>query len=248
MNNEFDNKSRPYSIGRPMYPEAIIHKIKDLGIGAQSSIADIGAGTGLLTKMLGQLECDIFAVEPNMEMLNECKNYCSSNPNIHYIHAPAEDTQLKDNSIDFITIAQAFHWFDKQLCKAEFQRILKADGYVLILWNEMLADSDLAKEYTSLLHKYKNYETAGISKDFDPDKEKRSFFGQEFEKVYYENRQTVTEKGFIGNALSLSYTPAESDNNYSVFLKELCSLFNKYEEDGKVTFEYETEACYAKLV
>jgi len=99
MKNEFYNKANEYAIGRPTYPEGIIRKIKELGIGNHSTIADIGAGTGLLTYMLNKLDCMILAVEPNEEMLAECKNYCSTLTNIEYINAPAENTQIKDNSL-----------------------------------------------------------------------------------------------------------------------------------------------------
>jgi ubiquinone/menaquinone biosynthesis C-methylase UbiE len=246
MKNEFDNKAKEYGIGRPTYPEEILNKVKELGIGRQSTIADIGAGTGLLTHMLSRLGCRVLAVEPNLEMLNECKKYCSTNTNIDYINAPAERTTLKDHSIDIITIAQAFHWFDKQLCKVEFQRILKENGYVFILWNDMLTDSEFAKEYSTTINKYKIKTTAGIS-SFDPDKEKFNFFGQDYIKIYYDNWQPVTEEGFIGNALSLSYTPSKLDNSYDEFVQELHNLFLRYKEEGKVKFHYKTEVCICKF-
>ncbi|MEI4828780.1 class I SAM-dependent methyltransferase [Bacillus sp. FJAT-53711] len=246
MRTEFNNKTKEYAIGRPTYPEEVINKMKELGIGKQSIIADIGAGTGLLTHMLCGLGCKVLAVEPNEEMLNECKRYCSTNRNIEYINAPAEKTQLKEHSIDVITIAQAFHWFDKQLCKAEFQRILKEDGYVIILWNDMQKDSGFAKEYINTVYKYKIKTTAGIS-NFDPDKEKFDFFGQDYIKIYYDNWQSVTEEGLIGNALSLSYTPSKLDSNYDEFLQEIHHLFLKYQQDGKVTFHYKTEICICRF-
>lgn len=246
MRSEFNDKTKEYAIGRPAYPEAIINKMKELGIGKQSIIADIGAGTGLLTNMLCQLGCKVFAIEPNIEMLNECKQYCSANTNIEYINALAEKTELEEQSIDIITIAQAFHWFDKQLCKAEFKRILKEDGYVIILWNDMQKDSEFAKGYIDTLYKYKIKNTAGIS-NFDPNKEKFDFFGQDYIKIFYDNWQPITEEGLIGNALSLSYTPSKLDSNYDEFLQEIHNLFLEYQQDGKVTFHYKTEMYICKF-
>ncbi|MGF3106161.1 class I SAM-dependent methyltransferase [Rossellomorea sp. DUT-2] len=246
MNNEFDNKTKEYAIGRPSYPSEILKVIRELGVNNQSTIADIGAGTGILTHMLGSLECNVLAIEPNEQMLVECRKYCNELNNIQFIKAPAEKTSLKENSVDIITIAQAFHWFDKELCKKEFQRILKENGYVVILWNEMQNDSQFAKEYTTVLNNYKVKTTAAIS-NFDPDEEKINFFGQDYTKVYYENWQTATEEGFLGGALSLSYTPSKLDNTYEEFVAELHRLFSKYQQNDKVTFHYKTEVCICKF-
>jgi len=239
MKNDFDNKNKEYAIGRPSYPKEILNVIKELEINKSSTIADIGAGTGLLTKLLGELGCKVLAVEPNLEMLNECKNYCSTYKNIEYLNTSAEKTKLEDKCIDIITIAQAFHWFDKELSKLEFKRILKDDGNIIILWNDMQTESDFAKEYTNLLYKYRVKTTAGIS-NFDPDQEKLNFFGKEFTKIYYDNYHSLTEEVFIDGALSLSYTPSRSDNNYE-FVNELHLLFMKYQKEGSVTLHYKTE-------
>ncbi|MCM1991874.1 class I SAM-dependent methyltransferase [Oceanirhabdus seepicola] len=247
MKNEFDNKAKDYANGRPTYPEEILSKLKEMGIDKQSTVADIGAGTGLLTHMLCQLGCKVLAVEPNSEMINECKKYCSTNTNIEYICAPAERTQLKDHSIDVITIAQAFHWFDKQLCKSEFQRILKENSHVITIWNDLQEDSGFVKAYMNIIRSYEIKTTAGNSY-FNPDREKFDFFGQDYIKTYYDNWQTVTEEEVICNATSVSYTPSKSDCNYDKFVQELRNLFLKYQENGKVTFHYKTEVCICQFI
>ncbi|WP_400247448.1 class I SAM-dependent methyltransferase [Niallia sp. JL1B1071] len=178
--------------------------------------------------------------------IKECMNYCSNRKNIEIVHAAAESTLLQENSVDIITIAQAFHWFDKSLCKVEFQRILKENGYVIILWNEMQTDNEFTKEYTNMLYKHKVKTNAAIS-EFDLDQEKRKFFGQDFTKVYYDNWQTVTEEGFIGGALSLSYAPSRLDRGYEEFVRELQNLFSKYEQEENITFHYKTEVCICRF-
>ena len=80
MNNEFDNKTKEYVIGRPSYPTEILKVIRELGVTKQSTIADIGAGTGILTHMLGELGCKVLAIEPNRQMFTECKKYCKDIP------------------------------------------------------------------------------------------------------------------------------------------------------------------------
>lgn len=246
MKNEFYNKAKEYAIGRPSYPKEILNKIRELGILKESIIADVGAGTGLLTHVLCNLGCNVFAVEPNSEMISECKKYCSNDTNIKYICAPAEATEFKDNSIDIITVAQAFHWFDRKLCKVEFQRILKENGYVITLWNAMENDSEFINEYIDIIGRYEIKTTAGNS-DFYPDKEKLEFFGQEYTKIYYDNVQTLIKEEIICNALSISYTPSKSDKEYKEFNRELLKLFSMYEENGKVTVHYKTEVCIGQF-
>ncbi|WP_433747771.1 class I SAM-dependent methyltransferase [Falsibacillus pallidus] len=246
MKTEFDNKTKEYAMGRPSYPTEVLKTLSELGINEHSTIADIGAGTGLLTGLLGELGCRVLAIEPNESMLEGGKKYCSNKENIEFINAPAEETTLEDNSVDIITIAQAFHWFDKPLCNKEFQRILKEDGFVMILFNEMQQDSPLEKEYTSVLYQYKVKTNAAIS-NFDPDKEKFKFFGQDYTKLHYDHWHTLTEEGFVAGALSLSFTPTKSDSSYEAFIAELHDLFSKYEQNETITFHYKTEVCICKF-
>ena len=246
MRNEFNNKAKDYANGRPTYPKEILSKLIELGITNNSNIADIGAGTGLFTNMLCELGANVFAVEPSLEMLNECKEYCNYN-NIKCICALAEKTTLKDNSIDAITIAQAFHWFDKKLCKIEFKRILHENGYVFTIWNSLEEDNDFTKEYMNLIHKYEIKTNAGNSY-FDADKEKFDFFGQDFEKVYYDNYQRITLDSLISNAVSISYTPSKADEEYNDFVDQIIALFNKHNKDGYVTFHYTTELSICQFV
>lgn len=246
MKNEFSNKSEDYAKGRPSYPIEILNKLTELGIGKNSTIADVGAGTGLLTNMLCRLGGKVFAVEPNPQMINECKKYCSDNTNIEYICASAEKTYIKENSIDVITIAQAFHWFDKELCKVEFKRILKENGYVITIWNSLEEDNNFEREYMNIIHQFEIKSTAG-NLYFNPDKEKFQFFGQDFIKIFYDNYQIVTLESLISNALSISYTPSKLDSEYTRFVRQLNNLFIKYQENGKVTFHYKTEICICQF-
>ncbi|RIW32024.1 class I SAM-dependent methyltransferase [Bacillus salacetis] len=242
MITEFHGRSRDYAIGRPSYPREILQLLKEKGINERCTIADIGAGTGLLTKILAETGSQVLAIEPNGEMLKEGRDYCFYDNNIEFVHAAAEETGLKDNSVDLITIAQAFHWFDKKKCKVEFQRILKEDGCVMIVFNEMRMDGRLPEEYTGLLHRFKVKENAGIS-DLDPDEEKMKFFGKAYTKSLYDYEHTLTEEAFVGGALSLSYTPSKTDERYGEFIEALRQLYKKHEQEGMITLRYKTEVC-----
>lgn len=244
--NEFYNKAKEYAIGRPSYPEEILYRIRDLEINEQSKIADIGAGTGLLTNLLGRLGCEVIAVEPNLEMLNECKEYCFNSKNIKFFNSSAEDTQLEEHSIDIITIGQAFHWFDKKLSQIEFKRILKDNGYVLTVFNEIQESNEFDYEYMTLLRKYTIKTTAGNA-HFSPDDEKLNFFDKEYKKLCYDNQHLATEEIVLCNASSMSYTPTKLHSNYDNFVEELHNLFLKYQHNGYVTFHYKTEICICQF-
>jgi len=112
--DKLTNKVNEYIKYRPSYPKEFIdYIINEVGISSKSTVADIGAGTGILTKQLGDRVKRIYAVEPNTNMRTACQEYCSDLKNVISIDGSAEDTGLENNSVDFITVAQAFHWFDR---------------------------------------------------------------------------------------------------------------------------------------
>jgi ubiquinone/menaquinone biosynthesis C-methylase UbiE len=247
IQNEFYNKANEYALGRPTYPEEIIQKLKELGIGEHSVVADVGAGTGLLTRLLTKLGCTIYAVEPNEDMLHACKQYCEDYSDIEFIPAPAENTQIQAHHLDAIFVAQAFHWFDKARAKVEFQKILKEDGYVIYLWNDMQLEGAFEKAYIQLLNQYQVKTTAAIAK-FDPDQDKRIFLGQPFEKLNYTNQQVLNVEELIANATSLSYTPTKLSDNYHEFVQQITNLFNVHQEEGQVILHYQTEMCIGQFL
>ena len=147
---KFTSKVSDYVKYRPKYPsEFINYLVNELGV-SRSVIADIGAGTGILTKLLAAKVKKIYAVEPNLNMRSACEGYCSEFENFVAVDGSAENTSLFDKSIDFITVAQAFHWFDRTKTKIEFQRILKTKGKVILVWNSRVAENEFIKENNEL--------------------------------------------------------------------------------------------------
>ncbi|MDE5591033.1 MAG: class I SAM-dependent methyltransferase [Acetatifactor sp.] len=99
--------------------------------------ADIGAGTGKLTKELAKRGYTVYAVEPNEDMRVQLAITLSAYTNTKIIGSAAENTTLPDKSIDVITVAHALHWFDIERFKAECCRILKPDGIVIVIYNHV---------------------------------------------------------------------------------------------------------------
>ena len=147
--DKFSGKAGLYAKYRPSYPDELINWLFERT--NAETIADIGAGTGIFTKCLLKKPWKITAVEPNDDMLSELGN--SVGDKISIVKASAENTGLSENSFDLITVAQAFHWFDKELFKAECKRILHPDGFLAVVFNSR-CQTDVAKARNEVCMKY----------------------------------------------------------------------------------------------
>lgn len=165
------------------------------------------------------------------------KNY----PNFKPTNGTAEATTLPRQSIDAIVAGQAFHWFDRVKTKAEFLRILKPAGIVILLWNERLTHSPFEIEYDQLIIKHgkdyvqvdhRNINTEDIQAFFRP---------QKCELNIFPNQQVFDFEGLKGRLSSSSYAPAPGDIGYEAMINDLRSLFNKYNNEGLITIHYDTK-------
>src|SRR5215469_16795520 len=133
----FSNRVTDYARYRPSYPPELLDLLRmECGLQHEQNIADIGSGTGLLTKLFLENGNRVFGVEPNGEMRSAGEEVLRGYPNFTSIDGSAEATTLADSSVDFISAGQAFHWFDVELARGEFRRILKPGGWVVIVWQD----------------------------------------------------------------------------------------------------------------
>ena len=141
---------------RPGYPsEFIDFMTRNLGLNSNSIIADIGSGTGKLTQLFLENGNKVFGIEPNLEMRRAAEKLFENQSIFHSLDGTAETTNLYNQCVNFITAAQAFHWFDIPKTKREFRRILKKDGLVLLIWNKRLdSKSDFMHGYNDFLENY----------------------------------------------------------------------------------------------
>ena len=139
---EFTGLASFYSENRPDYCRTVLNSL--LGMFEQNrsdiSVVDIGAGTGIWTRMLYETGiASIIAVEPNKDM-REKGEADSINKKIEWLDGSAEKTGIKDNSIDWVTMASSFHWANFEKATREFNRILKKNGRFTALWNPRLIE------------------------------------------------------------------------------------------------------------
>jgi len=247
---KFDGMGGIYAKFRPTYAHAFIEYLcSDVGLNKESTVADIGSGTGILTKQLIQISKNVFGVEPNRDMRAVAENYLGDFENFFSVNGTAENTTLCANSFDFITVAQAFHWFDRAKFKAECIRILKSNGKVILVWNRRDSNAASVKDCDSVNEKYcpnfKGFSGGMRGEEYENDF--RDFFMGEYKTKNFQNNLSFDLEGFIGRTLSASYALKENDDNYPSYISELTECFYKHAVGGQMIMPNFTR-CYIGTV
>lgn len=242
----FSGKVEDYAKYRPEFPTDIIKFINsNSAIDDKSVIADIGSGTGRLTRLLLEKGNIVYGVERNNEMRMKAEELLSQFSNFISIEGSAEKTGLDGRSIDLITVAQAFHWFNKEECLREFKRIIKEGGKVFIVWDDFMGDyNDFSMEYRGVLSAFRNVEPEDTVKKLSRDEIVSGFFkDNKYEKMSFTHKIYQGFDGIRGGAVSASFTPEPEEENYEPFIHELQRVFDKYQRNGKVCTAFKS-VCY----
>ncbi|MCC3375458.1 class I SAM-dependent methyltransferase [Cohnella sp. REN36] len=245
----FTNRVETYVKYRPSYPKDAIDYLYDTALlRAAEEIADIGAGTGIFTRLLLERGSRVTALEPNRAMREAAEQASADEPGFRSLPGAAEATGLPDGSVDAIVCAQSFHWFDREAAKAEFRRILKPGGRVALVWNTRKTEGSAFLEgYDRLVHAYSpDYKDVGhknISRET-----LQSFFAPGWPiEVSFPYAQLFDFEGLSGRLQSSSYIPVPGDAGFEPMMAELRSLFDRCQVDGRVSFDYETEIYWGEV-
>jgi SAM-dependent methyltransferase len=123
-----------YERARPSYPaEAVALLTRELALGPGRRVLDLAAGTGKLTRLLVGTGADVVAVEPLASMRGA---FTAMLPGVEILDGTAESIPLPDASVEAVTAAQAFHWFEPGRALAEIARVLRPGGGLAMVWNE----------------------------------------------------------------------------------------------------------------
>jgi SAM-dependent methyltransferase len=244
----FSSKVENYRKYRPTYPIEVIDLLRrECGLTPQSVVADIAYGTGIFTKLLLENENRVIGVEPNEAMRQAGEEYLAEFKNFRSVAGTAEATTLDDHCVDLITAAQAAHWFDVNGAKQEFLRILKPQGWLVLLWNKRSLDStQFARDYEQVLLEY-GTDYKEIRHDEKEERIAHEFFGSAGKYKVFPWRQEFDYAGAEGRMLSSSYVPQADDARYGAMLADLKKIFDKHQVNGQVPFDYETQVFYGQI-
>ena len=246
----FSDRVQNYVRYRPGYPPEVLDLLRaECGLRPSHIVADIASGTGAFTRLLLENGDSVFAVEPNAAMremgIQQLESLGSNR--LVSVAGSAEKTMLRSASVDFVTAAQAAHWFDLPRARAEFVRILRPGGWCVLIWNEReTTTTPFLRDYEQLLLTYgTDYQevrhertTAMIHEFFAPALCKERVFSL---------RQEFDYEGLAGRLWSSSYAPLEGHPSYAPMMQELQRIFRAHAKDGMVEFEYKTRVFYGHL-
>jgi ubiquinone/menaquinone biosynthesis C-methylase UbiE len=246
----FSDRVENYVRYRPGYPPEVLELLRaQCGLRPSHVVADIASGTGAFTRLLLENGNSVFAVEPNAAMremgIQQLESLGSNR--LVSVAGTAEETTLRSASVDFVTAAQAAHWFDLPRARAEFARILRPGGWCVLIWNEReTTTTSFLRDYEQLLLTYgtdykevRHERTTAVIHEF--------FAPALSEERVYSLRQQFDYEGLAGRLLSSSYAPVEGDPSYAPMMQELQRIFRAHAEDGIVEFEYKTRVFYGRL-
>ncbi len=244
----FTERVEDYIKYRPGYPEECIdYLVSEVGLRQDSVVADVGSGTGILSSLLLPVVQTVYAVEPNLEMRIAAENQLSGNSHFLSVTGSSTDTGLPDNSVDFITAAQAFHWFPIQETLKEFKRIGKESCNMVLIWNSRKKDTDFLEKYDKILMKYANdYQT--VNHQNLTDEKLSACYNGKMTKKTFSNYQKLNWDGVKGRLLSSSYCPKEGEKNYEPLMSAMKELFDGHIENGIVTLTYDTELYWGSII
>ncbi|MHC1694208.1 MAG: class I SAM-dependent methyltransferase [Eubacteriales bacterium] len=242
----FSQKADGYKKYRPSYPSELMDYLySQLGFSPKSTVADIGSGTGIFSACLLERGSRVYAVEPNTPMRKAAQDWLSAYPTFVSMDGTAEDTTLPDHCADFVTAAQAFHWFDRERFRDECARILVPRGKVVLVWNTRDEQSAVTAECREVCRRmcpdFKAFH-GGTEVSLQANE---SFFKRgTYEVKSFANNVSHGRQDFIGRNLSSSYAPKPEDASYVSFTQMIGDIFDRHAVDGKVVQPYVTE-CYS---
>lgn len=240
----FSDRVEDYVKYRPSYPSAAIDKILE-HFTLPITAADIGAGTGISSRLLANRNVKVIAIEPNAEMRNA--GIKDATPLLEWQDGTAENTNLPNESVDLVTCFQAFHWFTPEPTLSEFRRILKPKGKLAVVYNNRDQNDEFTAEYSRIVREAsKNHPAEAKTKSTEPLTETTVF--KNFQKYNFIYQQELDLTGLIGRAMSVSYLPKQGEA-YEQVIYELNNLYQRFKnEAGFVYMTYSTSVHLGEVV
>lgn len=231
--SRFDGKGEIYAKARPKYAAELFGYLKNtMNIGAGSVFADVGSGTEIFAEQLLECGYKVFAVEPNGDMRKKAEEKLSRNENFVSVSGSDRNMNLPDKSVDIVSAAQAFHWFDAEAFGTECARVLKPGGRVMLVYNFRDEEAPCTKALAKLRHKY-SPEFRGFSNGVSGEACAALSVG-EISVFGADNTQIYERRVCTARVLSSPYSPKETDAGYTEYLREIHEIFDTFSRDGLI--------------
>ena len=245
----FSDRVADYIRYRPNYPPAILDLLeRECGLTRDAVVADIGSGTGKLAELFLRHGYPVFGVEPNREMRQAAESLLHRYPHFTSLDGRAEAIPLADASVDFIIAGQAYHWFDPGLTRAEFIRILKPGGWVVLAWNERDESTSFAAEYDQMLSSLLPDYATVTHKRLGDNQLQDLLDLKSFHKAEFSFKQTLDFTGMQGRTLSSSYSPQPGQPGHDELIAALTDLFERHQQEGVVDLVYCTNVYFGQFM
>ena len=245
----FANRAANYVKYRPHYPKTVISWIKEtIGLAQTALIADIGCGTGISSELFLEFGCKVVGIEPSDEMreaANEVYRRFIETGHYQTVKGTAENLPFEAHSVDVVLAGQSFHWFDAPKFHKEVKRVLKPEGWLIMMWNSrQRSGTPLLDAYEDLLLTHgTDYQAVHHMKNGD--EEVRLVFSS-YQRKEFDNFKKESLAEAKGRMFSSSYTPAPADPASKRMLAYLKEIFAQTNEAGYVDFRYLTEVYIGK--
>ena len=236
----FASRAGAYAAFRPSYPgEAVDAALAGLGEPGRLVVADLGAGTGISSRLFAERGARVIALEPNAAM----RAAATPHPRIEWRAGTAEETHLPDQSVDLVTACQAFHWFATPRALAEFARIARRRA--AILQYERDERDDFTKAYGDVVRAHARDDTEALRRaalDVFA-----GFPGARVARAEFASKQRLDLAGLLGRASSASYLP-DGGPELARLQADLRTAFERHQRGGFVDLATVTFALVADLV
>jgi len=243
----FSDRVANYIKYRPGYPaEMVAFLVSQMSSPCDKTCADFGSGTGIFANSLAEHFKAVYGIEPNPEMRSAGEQNLQHRANFFSLNATAEHSGLAPGSVDLITAAQAFHWFDQDAFQNECRRILTGDGWVALIWNNRLTNTAFLKRYAQLLSRYATDYHEVNHQNLTADQFNRFFQGG-YRLHTFNNVQRFDFAGVLGRLDSSSYSPKPGTPEFNSLREELSHAFQDFSENGWVSFNYETQLYLGRV-
>jgi len=239
----FSSQAALYARYRPSYPPELYHWIlATAGVGPGASALDLACGTGLSTRPLAELGLEVVGIDPNEKMLAEAV----AEGGARYARGESTATGLPDQSVDLVTVAQAFHWLDIPATLREIHRVLRPGRSAVAYWNIRDLSPGFMSEYDDSLRRFSR-EYAIIDKPIETSEQIRRAEGvRDVREAEFGYRQDFDLEGFLGRVYSSSYV-VHGVKDHEPFRRELRATFERHARAGRIEFRYRTIALAWRL-